>query len=163
MSSLRRKARKVVEAAAEKGITLGTAESITGGMIAAALTEIPGASRVLMGGIVSYDPRIKHELLGVTQDVLSGVGVVSAPCARQMALGAQKRLGVDIAVSATGLAGPGGGTPETPGGTVYLAVAGKGEPRVVKKVFRGGRQAVRRKTARTALEMVLEEVTISLL
>ena len=151
-------ARKVIEVAAEKGIMLGTAESITGGMIASALTGVPGASHVLMGGIVSYDPRIKHELLGVTEEVLSSVGAVSELCARQMALGAQSQLGVAIAVSATGLAGPGGGTPETPVGTVYLAIAGKGEPKVVRKAYRGGRQTIRRKTARTALEMIWDEM-----
>jgi PncC family amidohydrolase len=161
MTGLGGLARRVVALAAEKGMTLGTAESLTGGMIASALAGVPGASRVLMGGIVSYDPRVKHELLGVSNDVISGPGVVSEPCAKQMAAGARERLGVDIAVSVTGLAGPGGGTPELPLGTVFLAIAGRGEPRALRMLFRGGRQAIRRKTVRAALEMIWDEMHAS--
>ena len=89
--------------------TLGTAESLTGGMIASSVADVSGASAVLMGGVVSYDPRVKHEVLGVSQQVIDTVGVVSEPCARQMAEGARSMLKVDVAVSATGVAGPTGG------------------------------------------------------
>ena len=80
----------------------GTAESLTGGMIASSVAGVSGASAVLMGGVVSYDPRVKHEVLGVSRQVIDTVGVVSEPCARQMAEGARRVLKVDVAVSATG-------------------------------------------------------------
>jgi len=149
---------RVIRLAAKKGLTVGTAESLTGGMIAASLAGVAGASQVLLGGIVSYDPRIKHELLGVTQAIIDVTGVVSEPCARQMALGAKKRLGVDIAVSCTGLAGPGGGTPQTPLGTVYLGMAGKDGFYVKEKHFTGGRRQVRRKTVAAALHTLWDEI-----
>ena len=146
---------KVIRLATAKGVTVGTAESLTGGLIAAALAGVPGASRVLMGGIVSYDPAVKHQLLGVAQDVIDGVGVVSEPCARQMAKGARKALKADVAVSVTGLAGPGGGTEETPVGTVFLGLATLGGVQVRRVRFAGGRQAVRKKTTQEALKMLL--------
>ena len=147
--------RKVIRLATAKGVTVGTAESLTGGLIAAALAGVPGASRVLMGGIVSYDPAVKHQLLGVAQDVIDGVGVVSEPCARQMAKGAREALKADVAVSVTGLAGPGGGTEETPVGTVFLGLATLGGVQVRRVRFAGGRQAVRKKTTQEALKMLL--------
>ena len=158
MNALKRLSRRVVEKAAAQGRSVGTAESLTGGLIASSLAGIPGASRVLLGGIVSYDPGVKRLLLDVPQEVLDGPGVVSAPCALQMAMGAKDRLGADIAVSATGLAGPGGGTAQTPVGTVFLAVAGGRGVRAEEHHFSGGRQAVRRKAARTALQMIADEL-----
>lgn len=151
-------ARRVIRLAAEKGLNVGTAESLTGGMVAASLAGVAGASRVLLGGIVSYDPRVKHELLGVSQEIIDGSGVVSGPCARQMALGARERLGADIAVSCTGLAGPGGGTQQTPVGTVFLGIAGKDGIQVMEKHFTGGRKRVRRKTAAAALHILWDEI-----
>ena len=124
------KASRLVKAYTEKRLTLGTAESLTGGMIAAEIASVSGASAVLMGGVVAYDPRIKHEVLGVEQDVIDRAGVVSAACAQQMAQGAKRVLGVDTAVSATGVAGPTGGTPETPVGTVFIGCAGPEGTRV---------------------------------
>ncbi|NLV59282.1 MAG: CinA family protein [Clostridiales bacterium] len=150
--------REVVNLAARKGQTLGTAESLTGGMIASSLAAVSGASQVLMGGIVSYDPRIKRELLGVSQEIIDHPGVVSAPCALQMALGAREKLGVDLAVSATGLAGPGGGTPEIPVGTVFICVCGQGSSRVEELHFSGNRQEVRKAATLKALHMLLEEL-----
>ena len=151
--------REIVRLAARKGLTLGTAESLTGGMIASSLASVPGASQVLMGGIVSYDPRIKRELLGVSRELIDTLGVVSGPCAQQMALGVREKLGVDVAVSATGLAGPGGGTPHLPVGTVFLGIAGGGEPRVREHHFAGSRQEVRKAATLQALHMLLEELT----
>lgn len=158
MSRLFSLSRRVVALAMQKGITVGTAESLTGGMIASSLASVAGASQVLMGGIVSYDSRVKRELLTVPQELIDESGVVSDPCARQMALGAKALLAVDIAVSATGLAGPGGGTAETPVGTVYLSVVGKGASRAMHRRFRGSRQAVRCKAAKAALQMILDEI-----
>lgn len=156
MAELRDVSARVVRAFAERGKTLGTAESLTGGMIAASVAGVSGASAVLMGGIVSYDPRVKHELLGVSQSVIDTVGVVSEPCARQMAEGAQKALKVDVAVSATGVAGPTGGTAQTPVGTVFIGVCGPVGTRVDECHFTGDRQSVREQSAAHALTMALE-------
>ena len=149
-------AAEVIRRAVAAGQTLGTAESLTAGLISATLAEVPGASAALMGGVVSYDPRIKQALLGVPQAVIDGPGVVSEPSARQMAEGARALLAVDIAVSATGLAGPAGGTPETPVGTVYIGCAHKGGTQVVLHHFTGDRQAVRSQTVAAALQLLLD-------
>ena len=158
METLQEISRRTVECFTRSGKTLGTAESLTAGMIAASLGGISGASAVLMGGIVSYDPRIKHELLQVPQEIIDTVGVVSAPCARQMALGARQALGVDIAVSATGFAGPTGGTPEAPVGTVFVGVSSPAGTRVQECHFTGDRQSVREQSVIAALTLALEEV-----
>ena len=158
MAELATVSAELVRVFLEKQQTFGTAESLTGGMIAAAVAGVPGASAVLMGGVVSYDPRVKHELLGVPQQVIDTVGVVSEPCARQMAEGARQSLKVDVAVSATGIAGPGGGTEETPVGTVFIGVAGKDGTRVDECHFAGDRQSVREQAAAYALQMALEVI-----
>ena len=147
---------QVVQQFTEKGLTLGTAESLTAGLIAATVADVSGASAVLMGGVVSYDPRVKHEVLGVSQEVIDTVGVVSEACALQMASGARKLLKVDVALSATGVAGPTGGTAENPVGTVWLGVStAKG---IVARRFQfdGDRQSVRRQTVETALRLALD-------
>ena len=156
MSSPEALAKQVVALATQKAITLGTAESLTAGLIAATIAEVSGASKVLMGGIVSYDPRIKHELLCVPQSVIDGVGVVSEPCARQMAIGARELLHVDIAVSATGVAGPTGDTPETPLGTVFIGCSTAQHTEVCECHFAGNRQAVREQTVAFALRLVVQ-------
>ncbi|MEG0900609.1 MAG: CinA family protein [Clostridia bacterium] len=155
MSELERISAEVVRVFAARGLTLGTAESLTGGMIAAAVAAVSGASSVLMGGVVSYDPRVKHELLGVEQAVIDTVGVVSEPCARQMAEGARRVLKTSVALSATGVAGPTGGTEELPVGTVFLGVASAAGTRVQRCAFIGDRQSVREQSAQRALEMAL--------
>ena len=114
---------EVIHLFTQKGLTLGTAESLTAGMIAASAACVSGASAVLMGGVVSYDSRVKHEVLGVERSIIDTVGVVSEACARQMAEGARNVLKTDIAVSATGIAGPTGGTTDKPVGTVWIAWA----------------------------------------
>jgi len=156
MADLNRASTEVVRAFLEKGMTLGTAESLTGGMIAASVASVSGASAVLMGGVVSYDARVKHEVLDVEQSVIDTVGVVSEPCARQMAEGARKVLKVDVAVSATGIAGPTGGTAETPVGTVFIGVSSAKGARVDECHFEGDRQSVREQSAAHALKMALE-------
>ena len=155
MADLQTISAEVVRTFLEKGLTLGTAESLTGGMIAASVAGVSGASAVLMGGVVSYDARVKHELLGVEQQIIDTVGVVSEPCARQMAQGAKAALKVDVAVSATGIAGPTGGTPETPVGTVFIGVAWAGGVKVDECHFPGDRQSVREQAAAHALRMAL--------
>ena len=137
-------------------MTLGTAESLTAGLIAATVADVSGASAVLMGGVVSYDPRVKHEVLGVSQEVIDTVGVVSEACALQMADGARKLLKVDVALSATGVAGPTGGTAENPVGTVWLGVS-TAEGTIARRFqFDGDRQSVRRQTVETALRLALD-------
>lgn len=147
---------QVVRQFTEKGMTLGTAESLTAGLIAATVADVSGASAVLMGGVVSYDPRVKHEVLGVSQEVIDTVGVVSEACALQMADGAKKLLKVDVALSATGVAGPTGGTAENPVGTVWLGVS-TAEGTIARRFqFDGDRQNVRRQTVETALRLALD-------
>jgi len=127
-------------------------------MIASAIAGIPGASRVLTGGVVCYGSSVKHQLLGISADIIQDPGVLSEPCAKQMAAGVQLLLGTDVAVSATGLAGPGGGTLGTPVGTVFVGVVGQGSPTATRLYFHGGRLAVRRKAAKQALFMLLETI-----
>ncbi|HNW86441.1 MAG TPA: CinA family protein [Candidatus Limiplasma sp.] len=158
MSTLYTLAEAVVQTAVEKGVTLGTAESLTAGLIASTIAEVPGASRTLLGGIVSYDPKVKRDLLHVPQSVIDGVGVVSEPCARQMAEGARQELGADITVSATGLAGPAGGTPQTPVGTVFIGCATSAGTAVEECHFSGNRQAVREQATARALEHLLQSL-----
>lgn len=147
---------QVVRQFTERGLTLGTAESLTAGLIAATVADVSGASAVLMGGVVSYDPRVKHEVLGVSQEVIDTVGVVSEACALQMASGARKLLRVDVALSATGVAGPTGGTAENPVGTVWLGVSTTKRTVARRFQFDGDRQSVRRQTVETALRLALD-------
>ena len=152
-------AEKLVTLAREKNITFGTAESCTGGLISAAVTDISGASAVFWGGIVSYDNRVKENLLGVEHETLVTLGAVSAKTAEQMAVGAVRALSVDFAVSVTGIAGPGGGTPEKPVGLVYIAVAStKGVITVKENHFKGEREEVRRQTVEMALSMLISAI-----
>lgn len=113
----------VVTAGRDKGVTIATAESCTGGLIGAAITATPGSSSVFFGGIIAYHNAVKVSQLAVTQTALNEHGAVSKTVAKQMAKGARDRLGVDIAVSVTGVAGPGGGSAEKPVGTVWIGLA----------------------------------------
>ena len=115
----------LIKLASEKGVSIGTAESCTGGLIGAAITAIAGSSQCFTGGIIAYDNYIKTKLLGVPPSTLGKYGSVSEKTAERMAAGARERLGVDIAVSVTGIAGPGGGTEEKPVGTVWIGIATK--------------------------------------
>ena len=140
----------------EKGLTLSTAESCTGGLIAQRITSVPGSSEVFGYGFVTYWEQAKAKLVGVDPAVIAQYNVVSAPVAAQMALGAAKAAGADIAVSVTGLAGPGGGDAVRPVGTVYLGAA-RGDKAYVKKLFvsRPDRALIRARAAQTALELAL--------
>lgn len=140
----------------EQGLTITTAESLTGGRIAGAITAAPGSSRVFPGGVVSYCDGIKHQVLGVPQELLEHDGAVSEPVAKAMAEGAANLMHTDLAVSATGLAGPEGDGSENPVGTVYLGLYVRGEIRCERHIFSGGREAVREQTVRRAIEMAME-------
>lgn len=153
-------ARAVLAAADDKGLSLATAESCTGGLIAAALTEIPGSSSVFDRGFVTYSNNAKRDLLGVPGDLIADLGAVSEPVARAMAEGAMVQAEVDVAVAVTGVAGPGGGTALKPVGLVHIACARKGA-NIQHDVFRFGdigRSEIRMKTAEEALEMMLRMI-----
>lgn len=156
MADVEKISQQVVELFREKKATLSTAESLTAGMISAAVADVSGASAVLMGGVVSYDARVKRDVLGVNQVVIDGAGVVSEPCAIQMAAGVRKLMKTDISVSATGVAGPTGGTPENPVGTVWIGVSSSHGSFAKRFQFDGDRTSVRRQTVVAALSMALE-------
>ena len=139
-----------------EGRTLATAESCTGGGIGAALTAIPGSSAVYKGGIISYTNEIKHRVLGVKQSDLDRYGAVSAHVAIAMAQGARKVLKTDVAVSVTGLAGPGGDERGNPVGRVYVGYNDENVSLVREFTFTGDREAVRRQAAEEALKLILD-------
>lgn len=142
-----------------RGKTLATAESCTGGGIGAAITAVSGSSAVFRGGIISYCNDIKHDLLGVDAQVLEACGAVSAPVAEAMAVGAKKALSANVAVSVTGLAGPGGDEFGNPVGTVFIGYADAKRVFSRKFLFSGDREAVRSKAIEAALCIILEENT----
>lgn len=139
-----------------QGKTLATAESLTGGGIGAALTAVPGASAVVKGGVISYTDEVKREVLGVSAHDLASFGAVSAPVAAAMATGVRKLLHADVAVSVTGLAGPGGDAFGHEVGTVFIGYADADTTEVKEYRFRGDREAVRSQTIEAALALILE-------
>jgi len=139
-----------------RGKTLATAESCTGGGIGAALTAVPGSSAVYLGGIISYTNWVKENLLQVPTKMLSFCGAVSAPVAEAMAKGARNVLMADIAVSVTGLAGPGGDEFGNPVGTVFIGYSSDRETISRKYLFQGDREEVRTQAVAAALELILE-------
>ena len=147
------------QALRDAGATLSTAESCTGGMIGARITGVAGSSAWYQGGVVSYDDAVKREVLGVPAEVLASHGAVSAECAAAMATGCRDRLGTTWALSVTGIAGPGGGTPEKPVGLVYVGLAGPDGVATRELHLHGDRERVRQRAATIALHMVREAVT----
>ena len=139
------------------GKTLVTAESLTGGGIGAALTSVSGASLVYKGGIVSYVNEVKTDVLGVPQEILDRYGAVSCWTAGYMASGVRKLLKADIAVSVTGLAGPGGDEFGHPVGTVYIGYESATKALVREFHFQGTREEVRNQTIEAALSLILEQ------
>jgi nicotinamide-nucleotide amidase len=153
-------AREVLSAARAKGFKIATAESCTGGLVAGALTEIPGSSDVFERGFSTYSNQAKKDVLGVPADLLKRHGAVSEPCARAMAEGALSHAPVQITVAITGIAGPGGGSLDKPAGLVHFAAARAGGATVaVEKRFGDiGRPKVRLLSVETALEMMLDAI-----
>jgi nicotinamide-nucleotide amidase len=140
---------------AERGLLLASAESCTGGMIGERMTRVPGSSGWYAGGVVAYSDRIKTRLLDVPEAAIAAHGAVSEAVARAMAAGARRRLGADLAVAVTGIAGPGGGSPEKPVGTVHLAISGPEEATAHRHArFPGDRERVRVFATMAALELV---------
>ena len=139
---------------------LATAESCTGGLVAAALTAVPGSSDVVERSFVTYSNAAKIELLGVSAETIAAHGAVSAQTTEAMARGTIARAPVDLAVSVTGVAGPGGGTPQKPVGLVYLGVAKKdGSARIERRVFPGDRAQIRGAALILALELLEDEAS----
>ena len=153
------RAARLVASARERGVKLGTAESCTGGLVAAAISAVPGASEVLEGGIVSYSNDVKHARLGVDTHALREFGAVSTQVAEQMARGACEQLGVDYAVSVTGIAGPGGGSVAKPVGTVCFGIAGPRGATSERLHFDGDREAVRTQSVDHALDLLAAAVS----
>lgn len=146
----------VLDRARAAGLKIATAESCTGGLVAASLTEIPGSSDVFERGFVTYSNEAKTEMLGVPASLIAEQGAVSDPVAHAMAEGALVHSRADIAVAVTGIAGPGGGTPEKPIGLVFIGAARRGQPAIVERhVFAGDRADIRRATVERALELLL--------
>jgi nicotinamide-nucleotide amidase len=145
----------VLELCRARMLTLATAESCTGGLVAARLTSVPGASDVVAGGVVAYSDEVKRAELDVPADLLERHGAVSAEVAAAMARGARARLGVDLAVAVTGIAGPGGGTSEKPVGLVYLHAEGPDGGLGRELSFPGDRAAIRSRSVAGALHLVL--------
>ena len=152
-----------VAACARRGLTLATAESLTGGALASAVVEVPGASRVLRGGVVAYATALKSQLLGVDEELLSARGAVDAEVAAQMCAGARARLGASLGLATTGVAGPDPQDGRAPG-TVFVAVSADwlaGGVRVRECTFDGDRAQVRAAAVAEALDLLVEAVALA--
>jgi nicotinamide-nucleotide amidase len=154
----RSEAESLVEALLSKGLRMSAAESCTGGLLGAEITSIPGASAVFLGSAVTYSNESKMSVLGVRESTLEAHGAVSTDTAREMAKGSVRAYGSDVAVSITGIAGPGGGTDEKPVGTVCMAVS-DGEREVATKFnFKGDRSSVREQSVSEACRLLQQFV-----
>ncbi len=155
------RAARIVAAYAARRWQIATAESCTGGMIASAITDVPGSSAVLDRGFVTYSNDAKREMIGVSQATLDAYGAVSRQTAVEMAQGALARSNADVAISVTGIAGPDGGTEEKPVGLVHMAVAMRASDVMHQELRLGniGRDVVRQKTVAQALQLLLDVVS----
>jgi len=142
----------------DRGATVATAESCTGGLIGSLLTDVSGSSDYVLGGVIAYANKVKQAVLGVHAETLASVGAVSRETALEMAHGARRLLGADYALAVTGIAGPSGGTPTKPVGLVYIALAGPGVARCERHVWDSDRVGNKMRTARRALQMLIEEL-----
>jgi nicotinamide-nucleotide amidase len=141
----------------ERKQRLATAESCSGGLIAHRITNVPGSSDYFLGGVVTYANEAKMALLGVRAETLAAHGAVSEETAREMCEGVRARFGADYGVACTGIAGPGGGTPEKPVGLVYIGAAGPaGAHFIARCEFKGDRMSIKEQTAARALSLLLE-------
>jgi PncC family amidohydrolase len=146
---------KVGRLLAERDLTIAVAESCTGGLICHRITNVPGSSRYFIGGVVAYSNETKMKILGVGEDTIKEHGAVSREVALEMARGIRELLGADLGLSATGIAGPGGGTPEKPVGLVYISLVSDGEKRCERHIWHGSRLENKIQTSEAALEMLL--------
>jgi PncC family amidohydrolase len=149
---------RLQELCLERGLRVATAESCTGGLVAHLITSVPGSSGYFRGGVVSYSDDAKRLLLDVGEELLSAHGAVSAQAARAMAVGVRGKLGVDLAVAVTGVAGPGGGSGAKPVGLTYVAAADERGVEVRRFVWSGDRAANTSASARAAIELLLARI-----
>ena len=156
MENLDELASRVIEIFREKGLSLALAESCTGGMIAETITNVAGASDIFYGSAVTYVNSAKEHILGVAHETLEKHGAVSSECAEEMACGARRVYGADVAMSVTGIAGPGGGSEAKPVGTVWFGLAAKDGAETFHRRFGGDRAAVRRQTVEEVLRRLAE-------
>lgn len=156
MENLDELASRVIEIFREKGLSLALAESCTGGMIAETITNVAGASDIFYGSAVTYVNSAKEHILGVARETLEKHGAVSSECAEEMACGARRVYGADVAMSVTGIAGPGGGSEGKPVGTVWFGLATKDGVETFRRRFDGDRAAVRRQTVEEVLRRLAE-------
>jgi len=147
--------KKVGKILLEKSLTLGLAESCTGGLVAARITSVPGSSAYFMAGFVTYSNRAKTRFLSIPEKIIKRHGAVSSVVAGRMAKGVLSAAEVDIGLSITGIAGPTGGSPEKPVGTVFMALATRKHVLIQKFLFSGSRSAIRRQASNEALKMLL--------
>ena len=152
-------ARRVIDAAVARGVMIAAAESCTGGLVSAALTDVAGSSAVVERGFVTYSNVAKSGMLGVPADLIGRHGAVSEPVARAMAEGALIHSGAQVSVAVTGIAGPGGGSPDKPVGLVHFAAAGpSGLIHVERRFGDIGREVVRLASVRVALDLLLDRI-----
>lgn len=156
MENLDELASRVIEIFREKGLSLALAESCTGGMIAETITNVAGASDIFYGSAVTYVNSAKEHILGVAHETLEKHGAVSSECAEEMACGSRRVYGADVAMSVTGIAGPGGGSAAKPVGTVWFGLASKDGTETFRRRFDGDRAAVRRQTVEEVLRRLAE-------
>jgi len=149
-------AERLGEALSQRRWTISTVESCTAGGLAYRITEVPGASAYFLGGVVAYDNRVKVEWVGVPERLFDDHGAVSREAAAAMSENGRSRFGTDLCLAITGIAGPGGGSPEKPVGTVFVSVSDRSETRAERFHFDGNRERVRQHAVDAALEMALE-------
>lgn len=142
----------------ERNLTIATAESCTGGMVAARLINYPGISKVFLEGFITYSNEAKNKRLGVSMDTLNKYGAVSEQTANEMALGVCETSGADVSIVTSGIAGPGGGTDKKPVGLVYIGVCIQGEVTIEKHIFKGDRGEVRLQTVLSALDLLIRNL-----
>jgi nicotinamide-nucleotide amidase len=140
------------------GATLAVAESCTGGIIASRITDVPGSSRYFQAGYVTYSNQAKQDILRVPAEVLEKYGAVSEECARAMAVGARERAGVDYAAAVTGIAGPGGGTPEKPVGLVFIGIADSRGCEVERHLWPSSREQFKQRVSQMTLDLVRKRI-----
>lgn len=149
-------ARALNEKLASKGLSVATAESCTGGLVSAAITSVPGSSAVFLGGVTAYSNDVKTTVLGVGRDTLARYGAVSEPTVREMVAGVRRLTNAACAVATSGIAGPGGGTPDKPVGTVWIAASvAERTQTLLLQLDDGGREANMRASAEKAIELLL--------
>lgn len=160
MKNIRKLTEKIIHELTKKGQTISFAESCTGGRIASAFTAVSGASEVLHGACVTYSNDIKHQWLGVSNEILENYGAVSEPCVAQMLEGIQKMTGSDYAIAVSGIAGPTGGTEFKPVGTVYIGIKTPFDQKVYHCNFNGSREDVQEQSTLFAIEKMAEVLEI---